>query len=140
MAEYIKEVRHLREPTSSGPSDVTPTMVKTEALDTELVETGWRRFNFPWCTGYPPKRYQRGIDLLIQKYPNNCRPYRLLPIIIFDIKSNMHNNRLGIISTSKPKNTDGLSPEQHGIRKYKAADIQALKTRLFYDLIRKIES
>ena len=32
---------------------------------------------------------------------------------------------------------DGIAREQYGSRKAKAADIQALKTRLFYDLIRQ---
>eukprot|EP00957_Ditylum_brightwellii_P007531 569619-Ditylum_brightwellii.AAC.1 len=30
---YIKEVNNLRKKTSSGPSHVTPAMIKTEALD-----------------------------------------------------------------------------------------------------------
>ena len=37
----------------------------------------------------------------------------------------------------KSENIDGLAPEQYGIWKSKAAEIQALNTRLFYDLIRQ---
>ena len=55
--QYITEFDRLRETISSSPSDITPAMVKIEALDPELSEIGWIRFNFPWCTGYPPKRY-----------------------------------------------------------------------------------
>ena len=51
LEEYITEANHLRESTSSGPSIVNPAMAKTEALDPELREIGWRIFNFPWCTG-----------------------------------------------------------------------------------------
>ena len=40
---------------SSGPSGVTPIMVKIEVLDSELSEIDYRRFNFPWCTGYDPQ-------------------------------------------------------------------------------------
>ena len=32
---------------------------------------------------------------------------------------------------------DGIAPLKYGIRKAKSADIQALNTRLFYDLIRQ---
>ena len=38
---------------------------------------------------------------------------------------------------SKAENIDRLATEQYGIRKAKVADIQALHTRLIYDLIRQ---
>ena len=38
---------------------------------------------------------------------------------------------------SQSESLDGLTPKQYGIWKEKAADIQELNTRLFYDLIRK---
>ena len=37
---------------------------------------------------------------------------------------------------SQAEELDGLAPEQCGIRASKVADIQALNTSLFYDLIR----
>ena len=58
LEDYMKEVKGLRESTSTVPSVVTPAMVQTEALDTELAEIGWGRFISPWCTGYSPKRYR----------------------------------------------------------------------------------
>ena len=112
-------------------------MVKTEALYPELAEIVWRRFNFPWCTEYSLKLYQGGLDLLIHKDTTECRPHRLRTILIFDIEPNIHNKHLGRTATRRPKNINGLAPEQYGSRKAKAEDIQALITRLFYDLIRK---
>ena len=50
FGQYITEFNRLRETPPSGPSYITPAMIKTEALDPELPEIGWRRFNFPWCT------------------------------------------------------------------------------------------
>ena len=47
----------------------------------------------------------------------------------------MNNKHPRRIATSQAENLDVLAPEQYGIRKAKAADIQALNTRLFYDLI-----
>ena len=38
--QYITEVYHLQETTSSGPSDITPSIVKTDAMEPELVEIG----------------------------------------------------------------------------------------------------
>ena len=43
LEEYIKKVNRLKERTSSGPSDATLAMVKTEVLDPELTKIGWRR-------------------------------------------------------------------------------------------------
>ena len=56
LEEHTKEVNWIREGKSLGPYDFTPAMVKTEILDPELAEMGWKRFNFPRCTGYSPKR------------------------------------------------------------------------------------
>ena len=47
FGQYITEFNRLRETTPSGPSDITPAMVKTEALCTELSEIGLRMFTFP---------------------------------------------------------------------------------------------
>ena len=109
-------------------------MFKTEVLDTELAEIVWQRFNFPWCTGYLPKRYRRGLNLLIHKYPNDCCPRRLRPILLFDIDENMHNKHLGRISMIQAETLDGIDPEKYWSRKLKASDIQDLNTKLFYDL------
>ena len=48
--KYIIEVNRLQEKHSS-PSDVTPSMVKTKALNPEISEIRWRPFNLPWFTG-----------------------------------------------------------------------------------------
>ena len=69
-------------------------MVKIEALDTEWAEIGWRRFNLPCCTDYPPRRYRKGLDLLIQKETDYLCSHRLQTILIFDIKAIMHNKSL----------------------------------------------
>ena len=120
-----------------GPSDVTPAMVKTEVLDTEPAKIVWHRFNFPWCTGYLPKRYRICPDLIIQKDPNNFRPHRMQPILLFNIEANMHNKHLKRTAMSQDEALDGISPEKCGISREKEANIKELNTRLFYDLIRQ---
>ena len=46
------------------------------------------------------KQYQRGLNLLIHKDPNDFRHLRLFPILILYIEANMNNKHLGIIATS----------------------------------------
>ena len=67
LDQYIIEVNRVLETTSSILSDITTEMLKTEAMGPELTEIGRRRFNFPWCTGYSPNIYRKGLDLLIHK-------------------------------------------------------------------------
>ena len=71
--QYLEEVQRLRERTSSGPSAVSPAMVKTEAKDDELGRIGWLASNFLWCSGYSSNRSREGLDLLIHKKPNDYR-------------------------------------------------------------------
>ena len=134
--DFQLEVKRLREKTSSGPSDVTPAMIKTEAEDDYLAQIGWHASNFPWTTGYSPERFRKGLDLLIHKKPNDNRVHRLRPILLFDLEANMHNKRLGRIAMENAERLQGVADEQYGSRKHKAADVQALNTRLFYDHIR----
>ena len=115
---------------------MTPTIVKTEVIEHELREIIWRRFNFPWCTGYSPKRYRRLIDHLIHKDPNYFRPHRLRSALIFIIEANVHNNNLVKLTMNTYEYLNALTLEQHGSRKYKSNDIKALSTRLFYGLMR----
>ena len=49
----------------------------------------------------------------------------------------MHNKHLVRLETSKSEYLYGIAPKQYGSRKAKADDIQSLKTRLLYDLIRQ---
>eukprot|EP00957_Ditylum_brightwellii_P065859 4994787-Ditylum_brightwellii.AAC.1 len=47
----------------------------------------------------------------------------------------MHNKQLSRVAMASAENLEGMADEQHGSRKKKAADIQALNTRLFYDYV-----
>ena len=59
------------------------------------------------------------------------------PIILVDTEANMHKKHLGIIAMIQVGNIYGISPEKYVSLKEKATEIQALNTRMFYDLIRK---
>ena len=107
-------------------------MVKTEVMDPELREIGWSKFKCSWCTGYYPCRYRNGIYLLIHKNINDIRPNHLSPILLFDIKVNLHNEYLVKLTTKKAEQINSLALKQYGSIKAKAMDIQALNTRLFF--------
>ena len=135
MQNYPKEVKGLREDTLSGQSIATKNMVKTEKLDPELSEIGWRRLNLTWRNGYSHNRYIRGLDLIIHKYPSGFRPSHLIPIPLFDIEANLHNKHLGIFSVVKAEELGVLDSEKYVSRTAKATDTQAINTRLFMTLL-----
>ena len=91
-------------------------MVKTEDIDLDLREIGRLHFNFTWYTGCYPKWYRKGIDLLINKYPEDQIPHKLMKTILFDIKANLHIKNLGRNSMNKYEEMEGLAPEQYGSR------------------------
>eukprot|EP00957_Ditylum_brightwellii_P021422 1616084-Ditylum_brightwellii.AAC.1 len=120
--ECKKEVGRLQERTSSGPSMVTPAMIKTEVNDPYIANINGKASNFIWCTGYSPKLYREGLNLLIHNRSNNNRVSKLRPILLFDIEANMHNKRLGRFAIERAEGLGGIAPKQFGSRKYKSAD------------------
>ena len=111
-------------------------MGKIEALDPELAELIWQRFNFLWCKGILHE------TLLKEPRPSNLQGPHIMPHtqtpphapfwhwIQHAQQASRENGHERI------KNLDGLAPEQYGICKSKAEYIQALNIRLFYYLIR----
>ena len=85
-------MRRLREKTTSGPTAVTPAMVKTEALDDTLLLVDYQLANFSWILGEPAPTWLCGLDLLIYKTAGDFRAEKLRPILLFDIEANLHNN------------------------------------------------
>ena len=110
MEKYTKEVKFLREATSSGKSIINPAMIKTYALDPELAKIYWRIFNFQCCTGYHPKIYLRGLDLIIQRDTESLHPHRLMPVLLFGTEANLHKKYLGRIEMGKAEELNELAP------------------------------
>ena len=54
---------------------------------------------------------------------------------MFEIEENLHNKQLGRNFMKKYKETEILATEQYGSWASKSTDIQALNTRMSYDLI-----
>eukprot|EP00957_Ditylum_brightwellii_P144811 11029953-Ditylum_brightwellii.AAC.1 len=96
----------------------------------------WLSSNFLWYFGYLPQRFREGLDLLIHKKPNSNQSHWLRPILLFDIKANMHSKCIGRYAMQLAEVNGGIAQEQDGSKKHHAADIQVLNTRLFYDMVR----
>eukprot|EP00957_Ditylum_brightwellii_P154339 11745028-Ditylum_brightwellii.AAC.1 len=102
---------------------VTPGMIKTDLEDKYISQVNWHASNVPWCSGYSPKRFRKGLDLLIHKRHNDNRVSKLCPILLFDIKANMHNKRLGKEAMRRAEIIGGIAMEQYGSCKNQAANL-----------------
>ena len=80
-------------------------------MDPELAEIGRQQFHFPWCTGYSQKRYLQVLHIIINKYPNDYFPQRLLLILLFEIESKIYNTHLERLDMHEVKDLEGLHPE-----------------------------
>eukprot|EP00957_Ditylum_brightwellii_P210043 15364506-Ditylum_brightwellii.AAC.2 len=120
FSQYIQEVENLREKTSSGPSNITPSMIKTEIGDPCIANVNWNASNFPWCTRYSPNRFRN-------------RVYWTRPTLLFNLEANIQNKRLGKEVMQHAEEYPGLAIKQYGSRKFKSADLQVLNIRLFYN-------
>eukprot|EP00957_Ditylum_brightwellii_P116243 8866967-Ditylum_brightwellii.AAC.1 len=135
FAEFLCECKRLRERIASSPSTITPAMVKTEAEDLILGRTAWHFSNFIWCSGHSPTRFKMGLDLLIHKKAKDNWLDGLCPILLFDIKCNMHSKCLGRYGMSCGKIFGGIAPEQYCGCINHTPELQALNQRMFYNQV-----
>ena len=73
--------------------------------------------------------------MIINKDPNNYIPHRVRLILLLYIESKIQKKHLGTHKMRKADRINVLAPEQYGSHTVKAAEIQALNTKMFYDLI-----
>ena len=111
-------------------------MINNDIMDTNISEIGRSRFNFTWCTGYPPSRYRKVLDRLIHKDQNDLRPQLLCHILFFNIEANFQNKNLGKKTMQLAEYSGMLTLKQYVSIKEKTDNAQSINTRLLYDLTR----
>ena len=65
----------------------------------------------------------------MHKYPNDFRPHRLRPILLFKVEANIHNKYLGRYAMNHAEELEVIAPEQYGRQNYKSENLQALNTK-----------
>jgi hypothetical protein len=93
--EHIAGWKWAKERTAPGYSGITTAHWKAACLDPTLaaIDAAWA--NYPYVTGYSPKRWRNGVDLMIPKKTNNTRVENLRPIVLFEVDCNQNHKRLG---------------------------------------------
>ena len=99
---------------------------------------GWVHFNLstlPMSSGYSPKRWQKGIDVMLLKSPEVYLLQKLRTIVLYEADFNHENKRLGRDSMQLALAKGQISDEQFS-RPGRSAQDNALSKRLVFDYFR----
>jgi hypothetical protein len=91
----------------------------------------------PWLTGYSPKRWQQGINVMIEKKPGEYHVTKLRTILLLEADFNQGNKRIGRQIMYNAEKLKRLAGEQYGSRKFYTAINQGLNKRLTFDVWRQ---
>ena len=92
--------------------------------------------NVPYQTGYSPRRWQYGVNVMLEKEKGNARVDRLRTILLYEADFNFNNSMLGKNMMRSGEKLGTLAREQYGSRKQMTAIECALNKRLLFDIAR----
>jgi len=136
--EYKWGWQKAREVTSSSLSGLHfgHYMAGVEAVLTEKINR--LMATIPLLTGISPKRWRHALNVMLEKVAGNCADEKLRIIMLFEADFNNNNKWIGWAVMHNAEQRLAIAPEQYGSRNHKAAGIQCLNKRLFYDYIRSM--
>ena len=88
-------------------------------------------------TGYSPRRWQQGLNIMIEKKPGEINVTKLRTILLMEVDFNQGNKRLGRQLMRHAESAGLLALEQHGSRKYHMVINQGLNKLLTFDILRQ---
>ena len=91
----------------------------------------------PWVTGYSPKRWQQGVNVMIEKKPGQFDVTQLRTVLLLKAEYNQGNKRLGRELMKNAKKFGLLAPEQYGSRKFYTEINQGINQQLTFDILRQ---
>jgi len=86
------------------------------------------------ASGYSPRRWQKGLNVMLQKQAGNINLETLRIIVLFEADFNTNNKWIGRAVMYKAEQLKALVPEIYSSWKIKAANIQSLNKHLFYNI------
>ena len=126
----------MKEKTSSGISGLHFGHMKTCAKNRFLTNVESAISNVPFSSGYSPRAWRKGINVMIHKKANSDLVTNLRTIVLTEADFNYNNKVLGRETLRLAELNNALAKEQYGSRKGKSAIHHALHKRLTYDIIR----
>jgi hypothetical protein len=135
--DHIAGWKRAKERTAPGHSGLTTAHWKASCSSKTLAPLDASWANYPYTTGCPPLRWERGVDLLIPKKKEDSRVENNRPICLFEVDCNQNHKRLGRELMKRAEAHHGIAKEQYGSRKKHASADQALNKRLTFDILRQ---
>ena len=104
--------RKAKSQTSASPFGPTFSQMKVESTDADICELNAAMASFPFCSGYAPKGYKKGMNVMLEKILGLFLVMKLRTILLYDAEFNMSNKNLGRRMMAFAKKHGGLVEEQ----------------------------
>ena len=134
--DYIQGWKKKKEFTSAGKTGWTFSHSKTCALNQHTADFEAAVAHVPYITGYTPKEWQVGVDIMIYKKANLDRVDKLRTIVLKEADANFNDGRLGRDMMNHAEKHGMIAREQYGSRKGHSSIDHAINKRLSYDMMR----
>ena len=133
LKAYQKGWKKIKEQTASGALHMGH--FKAGALHPRLCDMHYELSMIPMMTGYSPRRWQNGIDVMLLKSPEVYLLDKLRTIVLFEADFNHENKRLGREAMYMALSEGKIADEQFS-RPGSSAQDNALSKRLVFDYFR----
>lgn len=135
LESHCEGWRQAKEDKSSGPSGITFAHFKAGALDPVIADLEARMTAIPYTLGISPTRWQKGINVMLEKQKGNFNVEKLRAILLYEADFNQNNKKLGKEMMYTAERLQAIVLEQFGSRNKLSAVDQSLNKRLTFDLI-----
>jgi hypothetical protein len=132
---FVNSWKKTREHTASGRSGLHFGHFIAACNHSQLKQIEHQQAQFPLATGYSPKRWQQGIEVMLLKQSNNFHVNKLGAILLFEADFNHNNKRIGRELMRHGEANQWMAQEQYGSRKLLAAIDHCLNKQLSFDIV-----
>jgi len=122
---YQQGWQHTQKTTSSSMSGIHFGHYIASTFNPNILVINAMMANLPLTTGYSPKPWQQGLNVMLEKTPGDFNMEKLCIILLFEVDFNANNKWLGRAVWFQVENFYLLAMEQYGSQKIKSASFKA---------------
>jgi hypothetical protein len=112
--QYASSWKKVRAKTSAGPSGLTIPHMKAHGSSAYISEIDTIMANLPFRYGFSPRRWQKGLDIMLEKKPGVRQISSLRAILLYKADFNHNNKRLGREMLFRAEEGNAVAVEQFG--------------------------
>jgi hypothetical protein len=136
-SQYAASWKKVKEKTSAGPSGLTIPHMKAHGSSEYITAINTIMANLPFRFGFSPQRWQKGLDVMLEKKPGVRQLPTLRAILLYEADFNQNNKRLGREMLYRAEDGNMVAIEQFGSRQHMSAIDQSLNKTLTFDIWRQ---